>query len=152
MKSGGALPPHLAKWRGDCPLCPPMFSAPDKEVPFMEVTLVFQIEAGSVCVHVCACVLTWHKPNNLNPEKISTQQWLEPHAMCSLGMCHNGQTLTGMKFLSAFYCVCVSEWFGKQNNGVFFSVTLSHQRPARRQKPVESPELQITIWNWSAIP
>ena len=23
MKSGGALPPHLAKWRGDCPLCPP---------------------------------------------------------------------------------------------------------------------------------
>ena len=23
VKSGGALPLHLAKWRGDCPLCPP---------------------------------------------------------------------------------------------------------------------------------
>ena len=41
--------------------------------------------------------------NDLNEEKIPAQWWLEPQAMCCLGLCHGSHKFTGMEFSFAFY-------------------------------------------------
>ena len=84
--------------------------------------------------------VTIHKLNDLNAEKIPAQQWPELQATCSLGTYQGSHTLGTFHYILPYLTSVTSRGFE-----ALFSVTLSHQEPARRSNPVEQGVTTFTI-------
>ena len=81
-------------------------------------------------------------------KKIPAQQWLEPQAIYTLGICHGSCTLTASSWDgTSFYILPylnISDFLWLKG---LFSVTLCHQGPAKRQKPVEQGDMDLNSFS-----
>ena len=73
--------------------------------------------------------------NDLNTEKIPAQQWFEPPATSSLGICNGSHTLTGMRFC-LHSTILKHQWLLTVKGSL--SSTLSHHGPAKKATPVKA--------------